>query len=235
MARKCIITGSNQGIGLAIARQLLEEGNDVILCARNTSKLKAALDTLVAQYPEQEVLAKDLDVRSKASIKALGKFVTTSWGALDVLVNNAGTFTPGSILTEQEGELEFMMETNAYSAYHMTRELYPLLSSSTNAHIVNICSIANLGAYPNGGSYSISKFAMHGFSQNLREELKPTGIKVTSVMPGATWTESWEGSGVNPERMMSVEDISESVCSALRLGPRAVVEEIVIRPQLGDL
>jgi len=235
MARKCLITGSNKGIGLAIARQLLEEGNDVILSARNKDMLEAAMTELAHAYPDRSVLSTFLDVRSRESISSLKQYVEAHWGGLDLLINNAGTFTPGSILSEEEGALETMMETNTYSAYHITRAFFPFLKRSSNAHIVNICSIASLGAYPNGGSYSISKYAMLGFSKNLREELKPTGVKVTSVMPGATWTSSWEGSGVNPDRIMTVEDIAESVCSALRLGPRAVVEEIVIRPQLGDL
>lgn len=235
MSRKCLITGSNKGIGLSIAKQLISEGNDVLLCARNATMLEMAMDDLAGAYPHQSVLSTPLDVRSPESISSLKRYVEEHWGKLDVLVNNAGTFTPGSILTEADGTLEVMMETNAYSAYHITRALFPLMQNSSNGHIVNICSIASLGAYPNGGSYSISKYAMLGFSKNLREELKPKGIKVTSVMPGATWTASWEGSGVDPSRIMTVEDVAESVCSALRLGPRAVVEEIVIRPQLGDL
>ena len=235
MSRKCLITGSNKGIGLATARQLLSEGNDVLLCARNAGHLASAKGELEQQFTDRSILTTTVDVRSRESIRDLATFVRSEWGALDVLINNAGTFTPGSVIEEAEGSLELMMETNAYSAYFITRELYPLIEKSSNAHIVNICSIASLGAYPDGGSYGISKYAMLGFSKNLREELKPKGIKVTSVLPGATWTSSWEGSGVTPERIMTAEDIAETICSALRLGPTAVVEEIVIRPQLGDL
>ncbi len=90
-------------------------------------------------------------------------------------------------------------------------------------------------AYPNGGSYSISKFALLGFSKVLREELKSSGIKVTAVMPGATWSDSWSGAELPYERLMEAEDIAESILSIYKLGPSAVVEEIILRPQLGDL
>jgi short-subunit dehydrogenase len=102
-------------------------------------------------------------------------------------------------------------------------------------HIFNICSIAALKAYPQGGSYSISKFALDGFSKNLREELKNTGIKVTGVYPGATYTNSWAESGVTPTRIMEAQDIATMIYSATQLSPQAVVEDIVMRPLLGDL
>jgi short-subunit dehydrogenase len=102
-------------------------------------------------------------------------------------------------------------------------------------HIFNICSIAALQAYKNGGAYSISKFAMLGFSKNLREEMKPHNIKVTAIMPGATYTDSWEGSGISAQRIMEAADIAELVYNASRLSPQACVEEIIVRPQLGDL
>ena len=104
-----------------------------------------------------------------------------------------------------------------------------------SGHIFNICSIASLQAYPQGGSYSISKYALDGFSKNLREELKDKGIKVTGVYPGATYTNSWAGSGVAPTRIMEAQDIAKMILAAAHLSPQAVVEDIVMRPLLGDL
>ncbi len=156
-------------------------------------------------------------------------------GGVDILVNNAGTFTPGSIVEEPDGTLELMMETNLYSAYYATKRLYSMIEQSDHGHIINISSIAGVTAYPNGGAYGISKFAMQGFSKNLRSELMQKGVRVTSVLPGATWTASWEGSGVERDRIMEADDIAEAVMSAIRMGPKAVVEEVIVRPQLGDL
>ena len=131
--------------------------------------------------------------------------------------------------------MEKMIEVNLYSAYHLTRTLLPVMIQRRSGHIFNICSIASLQAYPNGGAYSISKFALAGFSRNLREEMKPHGIKVTTVYPGAAYTDSWAGSGVDPRRIMEAADIAAMVYAASRLSPQATVEDIILRPQLGDL
>ncbi len=128
-----------------------------------------------------------------------------------------------------------MIAVNLYSAYHLTRALLPGMMARRKGHIFNICSIASLQAYPNGGAYSISKFALAGFSRNLREEMKPHGIKVTAVYPGAVYTDSWAGSGVDPQRIMEAGDIAEMVYAAAGLSPQATVEDILLRPQLGDL
>ena len=90
-------------------------------------------------------------------------------------------------------------------------------------------------AYPNGGSYSISKFALLGFSKVLREELKPKGIRVTSIMPGATWSASWDGVDLPEDRLAKATDIAEVTWSAYVLSPSAVMEDVIVRPQLGDL
>ena len=104
-----------------------------------------------------------------------------------------------------------------------------------SGHIFNICSIASLKAYRHGGSYGITKYAMAGLSANLRDEMMKYGVKVTSVFPGAAYTASWDASGVDPERIMTAADIAEMIYAAASLSPQACVEEIVIRPQLGDL
>ena len=101
--------------------------------------------------------------------------------------------------------------------------------------IFNICSIASIKAYDNGGAYSISKFALLGFSRNLREEMKPHGIKVTAVMPGATYTDSWSSSGIDPSRFMEAQDIAEMIYVSSQLSAGACVEDIIMRPQLGDI
>ncbi|HYG19529.1 MAG TPA: SDR family NAD(P)-dependent oxidoreductase, partial [Ohtaekwangia sp.] len=137
--------------------------------------------------------------------------------------------------TEPEGTLESMIVNNLYSAYYATRGIVPIMQDQKRGHIFNMCSIASLKAYPNGGSYAISKFALLGFSKCLREELKATGIRVTAVMPGATMTASWEGTDLPDERFMTAEDIAETIFSAYTLSGRSVVEEIIIRPQLGDI
>ena len=109
------------------------------------------------------------------------------------------------------------------------------MKEERKGHIFNMCSIASLKAYPNGGSYSISKYALLGFSENLREELKEYGIKVTSICPGATYTPSWEGSSIEPGRIMEAADVATMLWSAYNLSPQSDVETIVMRPVKGDI
>ena len=104
-----------------------------------------------------------------------------------------------------------------------------------SGHIFNLCSIASLKAYPGGGGYGISKFALHGFNLNLREEMKTHGIKVTGIYPGAVLTDTWGDFDNSQKRIMEASDIAEMVYSCTKLSAQAVVEDIIIRPQLGDL
>ncbi len=187
------------------------------------------------QFPAQKLHTFSVDVSKKAEVREFGDFVRSIFPRLDVLINNAGLFLPGKISEEQEGSLETQLETNLYSAYHLTRALLPIMIPQGRGHIFNMCSIASFMAYPNGGSYSISKFALLGFSKVLREEMKPKGLKVTSIMPGAAWSDSWAGVDLPHERLMEASDVAKAVWGCYDMSDAAVVEELVLRPQLGDL
>ena len=231
---KIIITGVTKGIGRAIAEKFASQGFELAVCARTEADLTDFKKEFKEKYGV-EVLTRATDMRSKKDVIAFADFVKEQWGEVDVLVNNTGVFIPGEISSEEDGALEKMMETNLYSAYHLTRALLPLMLKKGSGHIFNICSIASIIAYPNGGSYSISKFALLGFSKVLREELKTKGVKVTAILPGATWSDSWAGVDLPVSRLMEANDIAIAVWSAWQMSPSAVVEDIVIRPQLGDL
>jgi short-subunit dehydrogenase len=198
------------------------------------------MEELITRFPGIHVKAKARDLSTKEGVESFADWLLHNSITLDILINNAGVFEPGSVYNEPEGALERMMAVNLYSAYHLTRKLLPSMMAQSNlhgsrGHIFNICSIASLKAYTNGGAYSISKFALHGFSKNLREEMKPHAIKVTAVFPGATYTDSWAESGINPQRFMEAKDIAEMILAAAQLSHSACVEDIIVRPQLGDL
>lgn len=230
-----IVTGGTKGIGRAIAEAFAAEGFHLAVCSRTTKDLEEMRAHFRSEFPDIKLSTFVADLSKKKDVLAFSKFIKKDWKRVDVLVNNAGLFIPGEILKEDDGALENMIETNLYSAYHLTRALMPLILPRKQGHIFNICSIASLFAYPNGGSYSISKFAMLGFSKVLREELKPQGIRVTSVMPGATWSASWEGADLPYERLMPAADVASAVLNAWKMSKSTVVEEIILRPQLGDL
>ncbi len=231
---KIIITGATKGIGRAIAEKFASEGFDLAVCARTEADLASFKKEIQEKY-KVEVLTRATDMSSKTDVQAFAEFVKKHWEEVDVLVNNAGIFIPGEISKEEDGLLEQQIETNLYSAYHFTRAMLPVMLKKGSGHIFNMCSIASFMSYPNGGSYSISKFAMLGFSKVLREEMKTKGIKVTAIMPGATWSDSWAGADFPASRLMEANDIAIAVWSAWQMSPSAVVEEIVVRPQLGDL
>ena len=230
-----VITGASKGIGKAIATGFAAEGNHLFLCARNEVDLYNTVAELQVKYPDSTISAMTADVSGKNEVIKFGEWVLNKAGAVDVLINNAGLFLPGSVYNEAEGLLEQMIAVNLFSAYHLTRLLLPNMMTVRQGHIFNLCSIASLEAYTNGGSYSISKFALMGFSKNLREELKPHNIKVTAVYPGAVLTASWGDFDNSEHRIMEANDIAAMIMAAAKLSPQAVVEDIIIRPQLGDL
>lgn len=230
-----VITGASRGIGKATARIFALHGYDLYLTSRNESKLLQTIEELKKDFPNISIDGKAFDLGKKQDAQLLGGWINTNAGTVDVLVNNAGNFIQGDVSNEPDGALEEMMEVNLYSAYHLTRAVLPKMMATKTGHIFTLCSIASLGAYPGGGSYSISKFALLGFTKNLRRELQPHGIKVTAIIPGAAYTDSWKGSGVSEQRLMEADDIAKVIYNATLLSPQAVVEEIIIRPQLGDL
>jgi len=229
-----IITGASRGFGYAIAEIFAENGNDLLLTSMNEDRLLQAVGELQTRYKGIRIEAKPFDLSKKEQAQAFGQWCLKN-GSPEVLVNNAGSFAGSNVRDEEDGALEKMIETNLYSAYYLTRTIVPAMIVKRSGHIFNMSSIAGLKAYPNGGAYSISKFALRGFSMNLRDELKPYNIKVTTVFPGASYTDSWAASGIERERFMEASDIAKMVYAAFLLSPQACVEEITLRPQLGDI
>jgi short-subunit dehydrogenase len=233
--KNIVVSGASKGIGKAIAAAFAAEEANLFLCARNEVQLYNTVAELQTKYPASVIRAKPFDLSIKEQAIGFGNWVNENSASVEVLVNNAGLFLPGSVYNETEGVLETMIQTNLYSAYHLTRVLLPRMMDNKRGQIFNMCSIASLHAYKNGGSYSISKFALMGFSKNLREELKPYNIKVSAVYPGAVLTDSWGDYDNSKHRIMEAADIANVIIGATKLSRAAVIEDIVLRPQLGDL
>ncbi len=233
-AMNIVITGASKGIGKAIAEIFAADGHNLFLCSRGEVALYKTVEELTTRFSTATIKAKPFDLSRKAQAKEFGVWCL-GFGVPDIVINNAGAFEPGSIYNERDGLLEDQLVINLFSAYHFTRTVLPAMMQAKQGHIFNICSIAALKAYNNGGAYSISKYALHGFSKNLREEMKPYNIKVTSVFPGAVLTDSWGNYDNSSKRIMEAEDIAKMVYAASQLSPQACVEDIIIRPQLGDL
>lgn len=224
-----VVTGGTKGIGRAIADRFVAEGFDAVICARSVDGIQAPDEST----PGLLSVAADLSTRDGVTI--LLNYIHSLNRPVDVLVNNTGIFQPGQIHNEAEGTFEQLMNTNVASAYHLTRGLVRDMMIRRQGHIFMMCSTASITPYTNGGSYCISKFALLGMSRVLREELKPHNVKVTAILPGATLTASWEGTDLPEERFMKPDDVANSAWAAYALSESAVMEEILIRPQLGDI
>ena len=235
MQRYILVTGGTKGIGRAIIEQFAKEGFHIITCSRNEKDLQKLKLEIERDYTFTKVLYKEADLSSRDSLNAFVKYVQTLGVKVDVLVNNSGLFAPGKIHEEDDETLPFMINTNLYSAYYITKAFVGDMIKRRNGHIFNMCSTASITPYTNGGSYCISKYAIYGMTKVLREELKEHGVRVTAILPGATHTASWEGVDLPPERFMKAEDVAMAIYGAYTLSPNSVVEEILIRPQLGDI
>ena len=230
-----IITGATKGIGKAVATLFASKGFDICACARSEQDLEALKSELLALNDKIKVFVKSCDVSKKNEVLNFADFCLNNLGKVDILINNAGVFLPGAICEEPDGTLEKLIETNLYSAYNLTRSIAPSMKKNKKGHIFNLCSVASINSYDTGGSYAISKFALLGFSKNLRAELMQYNIRVTAVLPGAVLTESWAGTTLPESRFIEVDDVASLIYNAWEISERSVVEEILIRPMLGDI
>ncbi|RYD72934.1 MAG: SDR family oxidoreductase, partial [Sphingobacteriales bacterium] len=219
-----VISGASKGIGLAVAKAFAGNGYIVLICSRSQENLQEAANEILQIHPQATIKTFAANMGNAGEVTAFADWCL-SHGTIEILVNNAGIYLPGNLSDEEEGNMEQTMNINFYSAYHLTRKLLPQMKAAGKGHIFNISSIAGLGAYDGGGSYSVSKFALTGFSKNLRHELKGSGIKVTTVFPGAVMTNSWGSFDNSNNRIMEAEDIAGMIWAASTLSPQAVVED----------
>ena len=230
-----LITGASQGIGAAIAKVFAREvpGVRLALVARNAKKLGAIARACAQLGATAEIFS--CDVSDEASVATMAAAVRKHFGSVDVLINNAGAFAMASFVDTTVAEFDRMVATNLRSTFLVTRAFLPVMLKRKRGDIFFMSSIAGLGAYPNAAGYCAAKFGVTGLAKVLRAETKDTGVRVCCVHPGATWSPSWSQSGVKPERIMPAEDIARAFLDIYRLGRRTVVEEIILRPALGDL
>ena len=230
-----LITGASQGIGAAIARTFAREvpGIRLALVARHVRHLQAVQRACVTAGAAAEVFP--CDVSDEAAVAAMADAVRKRCGRVDVLVNNAGVFAGAPFAELSVADFDRIVAANLRSAFLVTRAFLPVMLRRGRGDVFFMSSIAGRAAYPNGAAYCAAKFGVSGLAQVLRAETKGKGVRVCCVYPGATWSPSWRGSGVKPERMMPAEDVARAFLDVCRLSRRTVVEEIVLRPARGDV
>lgn len=232
-----LITGASQGLGAAIAKIFAREipGVRLALVARNEKNLRAVARTCVKLGDRVTAEVFGCDVSDEAAVAAMAAAVKKHFGGVDVLINNAGKFVGGSFAEMSVAVFDKMISANLRSAFLVSRAFVPAMMKRGRGDVFFMSSIAGLVAYPSGAGYSTAKFGVTGLAKVLRAETKATGVRVCCVYPGAAVSPAWAKSGVAAERMMPAEDVARAFLDVYRLTRRTVVEEIVLRPQAGDV
>lgn len=226
-AKYAVVTAAHGGIGRAIAIELWHNGYSLILCSRQQSDL----NQLAAELPpkaSQTVITEPLDITDEHRItKIFAKFHSDNL-YIDVLVNNAGAFVPGS--TELgASELQELINTNLIGAHNMIRAVLPIMQAQRQGHIINISSIAGNNAIAGLSGYSASKYALRGLNDSLFKELAPQGIKVTSISPSVTDTKmTRDFPGFANGGKIQTEDLAKTVIYILSLSKDATLKDIEI-------
>jgi NAD(P)-dependent dehydrogenase (short-subunit alcohol dehydrogenase family) len=232
--RLAVITGANRGIGLSIARALAREGCNLIITGRDQRAL--AKVSLELEKLSVNVLAQSCDVRSPDSVDYLFTLVRGLHKPLDILINNAGIGHPNRAVSELPYPTWVeVIDTNLNGLFLVTQAA--LVVMKRGSAIVNNLSVAAERVFPGSAAYNASKHGALGFTDTLREELRPKGIRVIALLPGATDTAIWNALWPQaPKRkMMSAETVARIVVDALRMPDNATVEKIVVRPSAGTL
>jgi short-subunit dehydrogenase len=230
--RHVVISGAGKGIGREMALHLAGTGRYVLhLVSRTATTLDATVtDCLAAGAKVHRYVA---DLTSAEAVNGI------HWDFQEsipiALVNNAGGYLGKSLESTTPEELQQQLNQNLFAAFHLTNALLDNLRRAGDGRVLTIGSIAAVDGLKRGGAYAASKHALRGWSASLRKELASQGIAVSLVNIGPTWSSSWEGSGMDPDRIVDPKDVALMVETLLRLSHRSVVEEVLVMPAMGDL
>lgn len=200
--KKVLITGGTKGIGLATTNEFLRLGAQVIITARNPDRIESCITNWRASGFEVHGIAGD--VGKQEDRLHLFEFVRDKWGALDILINNAGTNIRKPTMAYSDEEISTIFNTNLASAFGLCRLFYPMLRTAKNGCIINVSSIAGLSHMRSGSPYGMTKAAMNQMTRNLAVEWGKDGIRVNTIAPGFTktpLTEFWQSNEAYMEEL----------------------------------
>ena len=228
-----LVTGASRGIGAAVAEAFAARGDRLALVARDADALAEVVRRCTEAGGEARVFV--CDVTDGAAVDALATSVRDWAGTPDAVVNNAGLFEPGGILETSPEAFRRQMEVNVVSAFLVTRAFLAAMRARGSGRILMMGSVASIRGYPGGAAYGAAKHALLGLARSVRQEMLGTGVSVTTLLPGATRTGSWDGTDLPDDRFMPPEDIARVAVEVATLSGRTVVEEVLLRPDAGDI
>jgi short-subunit dehydrogenase len=233
--KNALITGATKGMGRAIAIAFAKEGINVAVCSRSAADLDAFRNELSGVNPGIKVFTQVADGSVKEQLFDFAAAAEKELGFIGIVVNNLGMFDPSSILDEDEDAFDKQLHTNLMPAYHLYRFFGKKMMAAKEGHIFSICSVAALDPIPSAGTYSVTKFALMGLNKVMRLEMQPYNVKVTTVIPGSTLTNSWKDAVVDKNQFVLPEDIASAIMNIYNMSTGANVDEIIIRPVGGQV
>jgi 3-oxoacyl-[acyl-carrier protein] reductase len=224
-----VVTGGGRGIGAAISRRLAALGATVVLCGRTRAPLEATAGAI--RQAGGWCDAVECDVSRLESVEALAQHVDSSFGRLDVLVNNAGVGGVRVPLHQVPPDSwDQVMNTNLRGVYYTIRCLVPLMLRAGGGHIINISSLAGKNALANNACYAASKWGLNGLSYSVAEELRGQDIRVSVISPGSTLSEWGYHGGKDLKKLLLPDDVAHAVAMIVTQAPQSFVSEILLRP-----
>jgi len=226
-----MVTGGTRGIGLAIARLLLQRGASVFICARKAEEVEAVVGELGLQYKER-IKGDVCDVSSYDQARSLFAGAVKAFGGLDILINNAGIGSHSLVEQMSVEEWKATIETNLNGVFYCCHEALPLMKARGGGYIINIGSLAGKNAFAGGAAYCASKFGLIGFSEALMQEVRYDHIRVSYVMPGSVNTSFGRSGEQDPATTWKLlpEDVATVVADLLEMDPRALPSRVELRP-----
>lgn len=231
MSKTAYITGGSKGIGLGIAKAMLEQGMKVAITGRNLESLNSAVEEL-SKVGKGEILPIESDVRNFESEKNAIEQVLEKWGSLDVVIANAGVGKFASIEEMSLEDWNSMIDINLTGVFHTVKAAIPAMKES-KGYIMTIASLAGTNFFQKGSAYNASKFGLVGFTQAIMLDLRKYGIKVTTIMPGSVAT--YFNGHIPSEKdawKIQPEDIGQMVIDLLKMNPRTLPSKVEVRPSI---
>jgi 3-oxoacyl-[acyl-carrier protein] reductase len=230
-----IVVGASGGIGRAVALRLAESGARLVLAARDASRLAAVAEELAALGAE--AISFPADATHADEVGALAAEAAARFRRIDALVHAAGAFATAPITEQDEAGFDRQIAANLKSLFLVCKAVAPRMIAQRAGHIVNVLSIASRFAFPENAAYCASKWGALGLTKVLAEELRPHGVRVTAVLPGAVDTPIWDRIAWAPDRarMLRPDDVARVILGALASPPSATIDEIVLTPPGGAL